>query len=87
MPITSPSDVDSSGAGLRGFKSHPSHHSNHPTCFSGLEPAKPFPEDILAVKVFICKAAKDAKEAMVLIEEGFEFVCDMEGVKLFRKPK
>ena len=36
---------------------------------------------------FICKAAKDAKEAMMLIEEGFTFVCDMEGIKLFRKPK
>jgi hypothetical protein len=36
---------------------------------------------------FICKDAKDAKEAMILVEEGFMFVCNMEGVKLFRKPK
>jgi hypothetical protein len=36
---------------------------------------------------FICKATKDAKETMILIAEGFMFVCDMEGVKLFRKPK
>lgn len=36
---------------------------------------------------FICKVAKDAKEAMMLIEEGFMFVCEMEGVKLFRKAK
>jgi hypothetical protein len=36
---------------------------------------------------FICKAAKDVKEAMMLIEEGFQFVTEMEGVKLFRKPK
>jgi integrase len=36
---------------------------------------------------FICKAAKDAKEAMMLIEEGFMFVNEMEGLKPFRKPK
>jgi integrase len=36
---------------------------------------------------FICKAAKDVAEAKLLIEEGFTFICDMEGAKLFRKPK
>jgi integrase len=36
---------------------------------------------------FVCKCAKNSDEAMLLIESGFEFVCDVEGVKLFRKPK
>jgi len=31
--------------------------------------------------------AKSVEEAMGLIEAGFEYVCDMEGVKLFRKRK
>ncbi len=36
---------------------------------------------------FVCKCAKNPDEAMLLVESGFEFVCDMEGVKLFRKSK
>ncbi|MEM3054597.1 MAG: site-specific integrase [Candidatus Bathyarchaeia archaeon] len=36
---------------------------------------------------FICKAATTIEEAKQLIEAGFEYVCDMEGVKLFRKRK
>jgi hypothetical protein len=36
---------------------------------------------------FICKVAKTLAEASELIEQGFEFVCDMEDAKLFRKPK
>ncbi|MEM3880149.1 MAG: site-specific integrase [Candidatus Bathyarchaeia archaeon] len=36
---------------------------------------------------YICKAAKTIEEATQLIEAGFEFVCDMEGCKLFRKRK
>ncbi|MEM3629165.1 MAG: site-specific integrase [Candidatus Bathyarchaeia archaeon] len=31
--------------------------------------------------------AKTTEEAKTLIEAGFEYVCDMEGVKLFRKRK
>jgi hypothetical protein len=31
--------------------------------------------------------AKTVEEACKLIEEGFEYVCDMDGVKLFRKRK
>jgi len=36
---------------------------------------------------FICKAAKTVEEAKVLIESGFEFVCDLDNYKLFRKRK
>lgn len=36
---------------------------------------------------YVCKVAKTLEEAALLIEEGFEFVTEMEGVKLFRKPK
>ena len=36
---------------------------------------------------FICKVAKSIEETAGLIECGFEFVCDMVGVKLFRKAK
>lgn len=36
---------------------------------------------------YICKAARNIEEATKLIEEGFEYVCDMEGIKLFRKRK
>jgi hypothetical protein len=33
------------------------------------------------------KLAKTIDEACKLLEVGFEFVCDMEGAKLFRKRK
>ena len=36
---------------------------------------------------FICKTAKTIEEAKKLIESGFEYVCEMQGVKLFRKRK
>ena len=36
---------------------------------------------------FICKVSKDDKEICALIEAGFEYVCDREGLKFFRKPK
>jgi integrase len=36
---------------------------------------------------FACKVAKTIKEASDLIENGFEFVCDVEDAKLFRKHK
>ena len=36
---------------------------------------------------YICKAAKTTEEAKQLIEAGFEYVTDMNGVKLFRKLK
>jgi len=34
---------------------------------------------------YVCKAASNVKEAAELIEAGYEYVCDMETVKLFRK--
>jgi hypothetical protein len=34
---------------------------------------------------FVCKAAKTVQEASTLIESGFEYVCSMEDIKLFRK--
>jgi integrase len=36
---------------------------------------------------FVCKTAKNVQEATVLIEEGFCYVCEMDGVKLFKKRK
>lgn len=36
---------------------------------------------------FICKAARTTEEAKELIEKGFEYVCDINNVKLFRKRK
>jgi len=36
---------------------------------------------------FICKAAANIKEATELIESGFDYVCEMANVKLFRKRK
>jgi len=36
---------------------------------------------------FVCKVAKTVGEASQLIECGFEYVCEVEGNKLFRKPK
>jgi integrase len=36
---------------------------------------------------FVSKVAKKEKEACEIIEAGFEFVCDFEGHKLFRKRK
>ncbi|RJS84433.1 hypothetical protein CW706_04090 [Candidatus Bathyarchaeota archaeon] len=36
---------------------------------------------------FICKTAKTVVEAKMLIEAGFEYVCEFDGVKLFGKRK
>jgi hypothetical protein len=36
---------------------------------------------------YVCKVAKTVEEASLLIESGFEYVTEMDGVKLFRKPK
>jgi len=36
---------------------------------------------------YICKVAKTVNEAKPLVEEGFEYVTDVEDVKLFRKRK
>jgi len=36
---------------------------------------------------YVCRVARTIKEAKTLIEAGFEFVCEIGGAKLFRKPK
>ena len=36
---------------------------------------------------YVCKAADSVEDAKDLIELGFSYVCDVDGVKLFRKPK
>ena len=36
---------------------------------------------------YVCKVAKTVKEAQELVEAGFDYVCDVEGYKLFRKRK
>ena len=36
---------------------------------------------------YTTKVAKNEKEICDLIESGFEYVCDMEDIKLFRKRK
>jgi integrase len=36
---------------------------------------------------YACKAARNIEEASALIEQGFDYVTDIDGVKLFRKRK
>jgi hypothetical protein len=36
---------------------------------------------------FICKAANNVDEAKTLIEVGFDYVCELNSVKLFRRRK
>ncbi|MCW3984189.1 MAG: hypothetical protein NWE96_09370 [Candidatus Bathyarchaeota archaeon] len=36
---------------------------------------------------FICKTAETVKEAKELIEAGYEYVTEMDGLRLFRKRK
>lgn len=36
---------------------------------------------------YICETASTAKDAKKLIEQGFEYVCEIEGEQLFRKVK
>jgi len=36
---------------------------------------------------FVCKVAKNVDEAKTLVESGFDYVTDVEGMKLFRKRK
>jgi integrase/DNA-directed RNA polymerase subunit RPC12/RpoP len=36
---------------------------------------------------FVCKTAKTVQEAFQLIEAGFEYVCEIDGIRLFRKRK
>jgi hypothetical protein len=36
---------------------------------------------------YTCKAAANVRDATELIEAGYEYVCDMDSIKLFRKRK
>jgi len=36
---------------------------------------------------YICKTAKTIDQASQLIENGFEYICEIDGIKLFRKRK
>ncbi|MCJ7424548.1 hypothetical protein MUP01_09830 [Candidatus Bathyarchaeota archaeon] len=36
---------------------------------------------------YTCKPAANVKDATELIEAGYEYVCDMDNIKLFRKRK
>ena len=36
---------------------------------------------------YVSKVAKTVKEAQELVEAGFDYVCDVEGYKIFRKRK
>ena len=36
---------------------------------------------------YVCRVAKNVEEAKALIEAGFSYICEIEGVRLFRKPK
>jgi hypothetical protein len=36
---------------------------------------------------YVCKAAKTVEEARQLVEEGFDYVTEIDDVKLFRKRK
>lgn len=36
---------------------------------------------------YVCKVAKTVEEAKTLIENGFEYVCEMGDIKLFKKRK
>ena len=40
-----------------------------------------------ASEEYICRVAKTVEKAAELIEAGFEYVCEVENVKLFRKRK
>ena len=43
--------------------------------------------DIITFLNNVCKVAKTDKEISVLIEAGFEFICEKDDFKFFRKPK
>ena len=38
-------------------------------------------------KEYICKVASTIEEAKALIEVGFEYICEFDGIKAFRKRK
>jgi hypothetical protein len=44
-------------------------------------------QGVLGGDEFICKIAKTVDDAKVLVENGFDYVTDIESMKLFRKRK
>ena len=40
-----------------------------------------------AADAYICKVAETKEEISELIEAGFEYICENNGLKFFRKPK
>jgi hypothetical protein len=36
---------------------------------------------------YVCQTASNVKEAKKLIEQGFQYVCEIDGEKIFKKPK
>jgi hypothetical protein len=40
-----------------------------------------------AADAYICRVTKDDNEMKALIESGFQYVCEKDGLKFFRKPK
>jgi len=42
---------------------------------------------LLSSEEFVCKVAESVEEAKVLIESGFEYITEVDDVKLFRKRK
>jgi hypothetical protein len=36
---------------------------------------------------YVCKVAKTIEEAKALVESGFDYVTEVDGIKLFRKRK
>jgi hypothetical protein len=40
-----------------------------------------------AADAYICKVAETKEEISTLIEAGFEYICENNGLKFFRKPK
>jgi hypothetical protein len=43
--------------------------------------------DDLGGDCYVCKVAKNVDEAKTLVESGFDYVTDIDGMKLFRKRK
>ena len=40
-----------------------------------------------ASEEYVCRVARTVEQAAKSIEVGFEYICDIDGVKLFRKRK
>jgi hypothetical protein len=58
-------------------------HSNFKNILQYTQPAKLRVED----DEFVCKVAKTPSQVQELIENGFEYICDMDDLKFFKKRK